>query len=82
MTTSLATLSEYWQAIERYTSDRQYRDHKVSSDYQYLKAAFLSYSASMAKPVELVKLGIHQVFKNTRIKLEPVSEVCFKLYRC
>lgn len=44
-----------------------------------MKAAFLAYSTSLTKPVELVKLGIHQMFKNTRKKLEPLDQVDISL---
>jgi hypothetical protein len=71
----LTTLSEYWLTIEKYTNNKAKDSHIISADYLYLKTACLSYSTSLSKPIELIKLGIHQMFKNTRKKLEPVSQV-------
>lgn len=83
LSTCLTTLSEYWQSIEKYMGNEEENiKSRVSSDYLYLRNAFSSYSASLSKPVEQVKLGIHQLFKNTWKKLEPIGHVFFIKGRC
>lgn len=72
-------MSEYWQTIEKYTNKQEKDNIKVSGDYLYLKSACLSLSASLTRPVELVKFGLQQLFKNTRKKLEPIGKVDYPL---
>ena len=72
----MTTLSEYWQAIEkRMIPSETQPPRKISSDYLYLKSSCLTYAASLTKPIELMKLGIHQMFRVTRKKMQPFGQV-------
>lgn len=73
----MTTLSEYWLAVEKRMPEAETTSfpRKISSDYLYLKTSCLTYSASMTKPIELMKLGISQMFRSTRKKLEPFGQM-------
>lgn len=72
---SLTTMAEYWHVIEKYSIGEGKKNKKMSTDYLYLKSSCLSVAASLAKPVEQMKLGINQLFKTTRKRLEPINQV-------
>ena len=74
---SMTTLSEYWQSVERRIPNPEATSRKISSDYLYLKTSCLTYGASLTKPIELMKLGIHQMFRTTRKQLEPFGQVIY-----
>jgi hypothetical protein len=77
---SMTTLSEYWQAIEKRMPSYDHQtlvSRKISPDYLYLKSACLTHAVSLTKPVEVMKLDIHQMFKTARKKLEPFGQVGF-----
>ena len=72
---SMTVLSEYWQSIEKNLAKSSTPNRKISSDYLYLKTSCLTFAASLTKPIELTKLGMYQMFRGTRKKLEPFGQV-------
>lgn len=67
----------YWESVEKYLEPENElpNDFFLSDSLKYMKAACLSASSSMLKPVELFKTNIHHFSRNNRKKIEPLNEM-------
>lgn len=72
----LSKSGDYWESAEKYFKDTiQIEGLSLSENLKYLKAACLSSSSSLMKPVELFKTNIHHFSRNNRKSIEPLSEM-------
>ncbi len=72
----LSKSGDYWESAEKYFKDSvQFESLALSDSLKYLKAACLSSSSSLTKPVELFKTNIHHFSRNNRKSTEPISEM-------